>query len=115
RKCEQFLQRERSLSSRGTGVPPSEMGTSGAIMVTTDAGRELLRDIHSGRELLKRFLPPKWRRITKDDVTAARIVIANTSSILYFAQRDRQRWHYDDDGTAKTDETIIRLLLRDRL
>jgi hypothetical protein len=115
RKCERFLQRERALSSKGTGVPPSEMDASGAVMLTTDAGRELLRDLHPDRELLKRFLPPKWRRITKDDVTAAWIVISNTSSILYFAQRDRQRWHYDDDGTAKTDETIIRLLLRDRL
>jgi hypothetical protein len=64
---------------------------------------------------LKRFLPSKWRRIIKDDVTAARIVIANTSSILYFAQRGRQRWHYDGGGTAKTDEAIIRLMLRDRL
>ena len=54
-------------------------------MVTTDAGRELLRDIHPDRELLQRLLPPKWRRLTKDDVTAARIVIANSNSILYLA------------------------------
>jgi hypothetical protein len=107
RKCDEFMRVWR-------GASPTK-SASDAIMVTTDVGRELLRDIHPDRELLKRFLPPKFRKITKDDVTAARLVIANTSSILYFAQRDRQRWHYDEDGTAKTDETIIRLLLRDRL
>ena len=108
RKCEEFLWTEKSLSSPKRGAPDG-------IMVTSDVGRELLRDLHPDRELLQRFLPPKWRRITKDDVTAARIVIANVSSILYLAQKDRQRWHYDDGGIAKTDETIIRMLLRDRL
>ena len=115
RKCEEFLEREGALSSKGTGVLPNKMAASGVIMVTTDVGRELLLDIHPERRLLERFLPPKWKRLTKDDVTAARIVIANVSSILYLAQKDRQRWHYDADGIAKTDETIIRTLLRDRL
>jgi hypothetical protein len=115
RKSEQFLERERALSSKGTGVPPNKMGASGAIMVTTDVGRELLRDIHPDRELLKRFLPPKWRRLTKDDITAARIVIANSNSILYRDLKKKRRWHYDDDGLHQPDWIIIRLMLRDRL
>jgi hypothetical protein len=84
-------------------------------MVTSDAGRELLRDIHPDRELLKRFLPPKWRRNTKDDVTAARIVRANSISILHLALKKKRRWHYDDDGLHTSDWSIIMAILRDRL
>jgi hypothetical protein len=108
RKCEQFLWTEKSLSSPKRGAP-------GAIMVTTDVGRELLRDIHPDRELLKRFLPPKWRRTKKDDVTAARIVIANSISILHLALKKKKRWHYDADGLHTSDWSIIETILRDRL
>jgi hypothetical protein len=111
RKCEQFLQRERALSS----FEVEHLFARDSIMVTSDAGRELLRDLHPDRELLQRLLPPKWRRSTKDDTIAARIVIANSISILHLAQKKKRRWHYDDDGLHTTDWSIIEAILRDRL
>jgi hypothetical protein len=115
RKSENFLERERALSSKGTGAPLNKMGAPGGRMVTTDVGRELLRDIHPDRELLRRFLPPKWKGLTKDDVTAARIVIANSISILHLAHKEKKRRHLDADGSYTTGRSIVIATLRDRL
>ena len=116
RKSEAFLQRERALSSKGSGVPPNKMGAPGSIMVTSDVGRELLRDLHPERKLLQRYLPRKHLRSTKDDVTAARVVIANSISILHLALKKKDRWHPNRaDGSYTSDWTIIRMRLRDRL
>jgi hypothetical protein len=108
RKCDEFMRAWR-------GASPNK-SASDAIMVTTDVGRELLRDIHPDRELLQRLLPPKFRKITRDDVTAARVVIANSISILHLALKKKERWHPNRaDGSYTTDWTIIRMRLRDRL
>ena len=108
RKCEEFMRVWRGS--------PQKMDSPGSIMVTSDVGRELLRDLHPERKLLQRYLPRKRLRVTKDGTTAARIVIADSISILHLALDKKERWHPNRaDGSYTTDWTILRMRLRDRL
>jgi hypothetical protein len=85
-------------------------------VVTSDVGRELLRDIHPERKLLQRFLPPKFRKITQGDIAAAGAVSRISNAILFLALKKKDRWHPNRaDGSYTTDWTIIRMRLRDRL
>jgi hypothetical protein len=97
-------------------VPPNKMGAPGAIIVTSDVGRELLRDMHPERKLLQRTLPPGFRRVTKDDVTAARLLIHYCNLALLPSLTEWSRFRPNrDDGTRTPDWRIVQLMLDERL
>jgi hypothetical protein len=71
-----------------------------------------IRDMRPERKLLKRFLPPGLRRITRDDFTAARLVIHYCNLALLPGLTEWDRFRPDrPDGTRTPDWRIVRLML----